>query len=184
MGAVFHSDTSRIWTGWLAGLSEVRLFSVDAGQRDTPPRKEKGDTLRMDSRGTLAVEKPVSVTGRPGWGGRLERTDRQAFYAVVQSAYTCDVPIEARVLACWGQGDYGAVATLTAQGAGGRVTMRKLAANSVGRPADMVASADGRTLLFAVPKDSWYTVPVDGSAAPKRQFRRLAIGYAMPIDWI
>ena len=184
MSATFHSGTSRVWTGWFAGDSDARLFSVDASQSDTPPRREKGSTLRLDSRGTPAVEKTVSVTGRPDWSGVLHRTDREALYAVVQSVYTCDVPIKATVLACWGRGDYGAVATLTARGTGGRVTMRKLAANSVGRPVDMVASTDGRTLLFSVPKDSWYAVPVDGSAAPKRQFPRLEIGYALPIDWI
>jgi hypothetical protein len=184
MSAKFHSGTSRVWTGWFAGESDARLFSVDAGRSDTSPRREKGGTLRLDSRGTPASEKTVSVTGRPDWGGVLHRTDREALYAVVQSVYTCDVPIKPAVLACWGRGDFGAVATLTARGAGGRVTMRKLAANSVGRPVDMVASPDQRTLLFSVPKDSWYAVPVDGSAPPAKRFTRLEIGYALPIDWI
>jgi hypothetical protein len=184
MAARFHGATSRVWTGWLVGDSKARLFSVDTARPGAEPRREKGDTLRLDSRGRAAVEKTVSVSGRPEWGGVLHRTDAEALYAVVQSVYTCDVPVTARVLACWGSGAYGAVATLTAQGTGGRVSMRKVAANSVGRPVDLVASPDGRTLLFYVPKDGWYSAPVDGSAAPERRFAGLEIGYAMPIDWI
>jgi hypothetical protein len=184
MAARFQGATSRVWTGRLVGDSDVRLFSVDTARPDAEPRREKGDTLRLDSRGRAAAEKTVSVSGRPEWGGVLHRTDAEALYAVVQSVYTCDVPVTARVLACWGSGAYGAVATLTAHGTGGRVSMRKIAANAIGRPVDLVASPDGRTLVFAVPKDGWYSAPVDGSAAPERRFARLEIGYAMPIDWL
>jgi hypothetical protein len=53
---------------------------------------------------------------------------------------------------------------------------------TIGRPVGLVASPDGRTLVFPVPKDGWYSAPVDGSAAPERRFARLKIGYAMPID--
>jgi hypothetical protein len=184
MSATFHGATTRVWSGWFAGESDPRLFSVDAGKSGAPLRREKGQTLRLDSRGRPAAEKTVSVTGRPSWGGVLHRTGTEALYAVVQSVYTCDVRVTATVLACWGGGDYGAVATLTAHGTGGRITMRKLAPNTIGRPVDMVAAPDGRTLMFAVPKKGWYAAPVDGSAAPQRRFARLGVGYALPVDWI
>ncbi len=44
-------------------------------------------------------------------------------------------------------------------------------------------TADGRTLLFAVPEDGWSAVPVSGSSAPERGSARLEIGHALPIDW-
>ncbi|MCA2216571.1 hypothetical protein [Jidongwangia harbinensis] len=184
MSATFHGGTSRVWSGWFAGDSAARLFSVDARTPGARPRRERGQTLRLDSRGRPAAEKTVTVTGRPGWGGVLHRTAAEALYAVVQSVYTCDVRVTATVLACWGRGDYGAIATLTAHGTGGRVTMRKLAPASMGSPVDMVAAPDGRTLMFAVPKKGWYAAPVDGSASPQRRFARLGIGYALPVDWI
>ncbi|HET9517493.1 MAG TPA: hypothetical protein VFO77_07210, partial [Actinoplanes sp.] len=181
----FIGDTTRVWTG-LAGEYDVRLFSVDARRPELPPRPERGDTLRLDRRGRAAREYTVSVVGRPDWGGVLYRTKDQVLKAIVQSEYTCDTPITARVLGCWGRGRYGAIATLTAHGAAGRITMRRLAPTSLGLTSYLVGSPDGSTVLFWVPKDGWYSVPADGSAAPTWEFPTVGVGAEspLPIDWI